>query len=67
LFVNGAVVAGTVSAADSANYSVGGLSIGCDIVEAAYPFTGYIDEFRISKYARYPSTFSVQTSSFANR
>jgi hypothetical protein len=66
MFLNGALT-GTSSAADSANYSVGGLSIGYDIVEAAYPFTGYIDEFRISKYARYTSNFTPPTKAFPNQ
>ncbi|CAB5221211.1 Concanavalin A-like lectin/glucanases superfamily [uncultured Caudovirales phage] len=66
MFINGALT-GTSSVADSSNYSVGVLSIGFDIVEASYPLNGYMDEFRITRYARYPTTFTPQTTAFLNR
>ena len=66
LFIDGALT-GTSSVADTTNYSAGVLSIGYDIVETAYPFTGYIDELRISRYARYTSAFTPSTTAFSNQ
>jgi Concanavalin A-like lectin/glucanases superfamily len=64
LFIDGALAASTT---DTTNYSVGGLSIGYDIVEGGYPYTGYIDEFRVSRYARYTAAFTAPTSPFLNQ
>jgi hypothetical protein len=66
MFLNGALT-GTNTAADTTDYSVGVLSIGYDIVETAYGFAGYIDEFRISRYARYTNTFTPSPSAFLNK
>ena len=66
MFLNGALT-GTNTAADTTDYSVGVLSIGYDIVETAYGFVGYIDEFRISRYARYTNTFTPSPSAFLNK
>jgi len=66
LFIDGAVT-GTPSASDTTNYSVGVMSIGYDIVEAGYGFTGYIDEVRVTRYARYTTTFTPSTSAFPNQ
>jgi hypothetical protein len=67
MFINGALT-GTSSAADTTNYNASGLvSIGFDIVENAYPYTGYIDDFRISRYARYTTTFTAPTAPFLNQ
>jgi len=66
MFVDGALT-GSSSAADTNNYNVGLVSLGFDIVENAYAYTGYIDEFRISRYARYTSAFTPSSSSFLNQ
>jgi hypothetical protein len=66
LFVDGALT-GTSSVSDTTNYNIGALSIGYDIVEAGYGFTGYIDDLRISKYARYTSAFTPPTKAFPDQ
>jgi hypothetical protein len=60
LYVDG--VLGLTTANNSTNYTVSELSVGFDRGEGAYPFTGYIDDFRITKgIARYTSAFTPPT------
>jgi hypothetical protein len=40
------------------------LIIGANFIAGTEPFTGYIDDFRISKYARYTATFTPPTAAF---
>jgi hypothetical protein len=44
-------------------------TIGCVYVSSAPAgfFSGYIDEFRVSRYARYTGTFTAPTSSFSDK
>ena len=64
MFVNGALSGPVPTATNSTNFNLSGLSIGYSILESGYGFTGYIDEFRITKYARYTSAFTPSTSAF---
>ena len=67
LFIDGALT-GTSSVADTTAYTASGLvSIGGDIVENTYYFNGYIDDFRISRYARYTAAFTPPTAAFLNQ
>ena len=55
-----------LTASDSTNYTWGHLAIGVNY-DANYYFGGYIDEFRITRMARYTSNFTPSTEPFADR
>jgi hypothetical protein len=64
LFLNGVQQGSTYT--DANNYIATPISIGMRFDGATQPFTGYIDELRISKgIARYTSNFTVETTPFA--
>lgn len=65
LFVNGTKVASLVSAVRPADYS-GMLAIGyTDLADETAPFSGYLDEFRLSKgSARWTNGFTVAQKAF---
>ena len=62
-YVDGSSV---LTASDSTNYTWGHLAIGLNH-DANYYFGGYIDEFRISRMARYTSNFTAPTEPFADK
>jgi len=43
------------------------LIIGANFINGTEPFTGYFDDIRISKYARYTANFTVQTSQWQDQ
>ena len=57
IFVNGAQV---ISATDNTNYVQSSMAIG-SIIGGTQPFTGYIDDLRVTKSAVYTSTFTPPT------
>ena len=62
IFINGSQ---GYSASNTSSYNAGILVIGADGNYSSFPYTGYIDEFRITKgIARYTSNFSVPTAAF---
>lgn len=62
LYVNG--IAQGASIADSRNYdSTYGVNVGL-FYSSQYTFNGYIDEFRVTKFARYTSNFTPPTAAF---
>lgn len=67
LFVNGVLESsGTWAGSVNFNYN-NGTRIGHSILDGANGhFTGYIDDLRISKFARYTSTFTPPTAAFPN-
>jgi len=64
VFVNGTQISSTVT--NSANMSDGYLIIANALAaDRNYPFTGYIQDFRITKgYARYTANFTAPTAAF---
>jgi Concanavalin A-like lectin/glucanases superfamily len=67
LFVNGVSVGTPVS--DSTSYTDVAVRLGYDISQGSFGFTGYMDDVRISKYARYPTatTFTPSATAFPNQ
>jgi hypothetical protein len=67
LFVDGVSVGTPVS--DTTNFTDVGIRLGYDISQSAFGFSGYIDDVRISKYARYPtnSTFTPSIIAWLNQ
>jgi hypothetical protein len=67
LFVNGVSVGTPV--ADSTSYTDIAVRIGYDVSQGGFGFTGYMDDVRISKYARYPTatTFTPSVTAFPNQ
>ena len=61
LYINGTLDA---SGTNSSTFSQAGLQIGT--CESSGQFSGYIDEFRISKVARYTSNFTPTSSAFTS-
>jgi hypothetical protein len=62
LFKDGVLI---TSASDAHNYPANRVVIGASGA-ITVPFNGYIDDFRISKYARYTSAFTPPTTAFPN-
>ena len=60
LYVNGVA---TITVSDSASYTGTYLTIG-GYYSTAYLMAGYIDDFRITRYARYTANFTPPTESF---
>jgi hypothetical protein len=66
LYKDGAVgQAKTIGASETFGSSSFNLSIGCNTV-GTFPLNGYIDELRISKVARYTTTFTAPSATFEN-
>lgn len=65
LYLNGSSTGTPVS--DTTDFTDTAIRIGFDISQGAFGFTGYMDDIRISKYARYTTTFVPATSAFANQ
>jgi hypothetical protein len=61
-FVNGTQVGTTQTS--SANYATSYLNVGIDGDSSSQQYIGYIDDLRITKYARYVANFSVPTAAF---
>jgi hypothetical protein len=59
-FKNGALVS---SAADTTNYGQGGFSVGA-LLDTTQKFTGYLDDVRVTRAARYTATFPVPANAF---
>ena len=53
-------------AGDDNTYDIIGFTIGQNLTVTGDNFTGYVDELRVSKTARYSSTFTPQASAFVN-
>ena len=64
LFVNGTQSGSTF--ADSMNYLVAPLRIGSDYTPSSY-LNGYVTDLRVTKYARYTTTFTPPTSTFQTK
>ena len=65
IYLNGTSVA-TASSSNALLASGNALSIGANL-SGGQPYTGYIDEVRISKMARYTSNFTAPDESFADK
>jgi hypothetical protein len=66
LFINGTQSGSTVT--DSTNYSVvSQLTIGAISTAPIWPFTGYIQDVRITKSARYTTNFTPPSASFPTK
>jgi len=63
LFINGTVLGSTTA---STSYVQGALQIGGTADNTSYSLNGYIDDLRITKYARYTSAFTPPASAFPN-
>ena len=63
-FINGTA---TASVSDSTNWVNGDLTIGGRYADSGNSHLGYIDEFRISKIARYTSNFTPDTEPFPDK
>jgi len=67
LYVNGTSVQST-SSVPLVNALTSNINIGANLVSTASNFmSGYIDELRISRYARYTTNFTVPNSAFPNQ
>jgi hypothetical protein len=64
VFINGVQLGST--ATSSTSYIQGPLQIGGSTDGAGWTVNGYIDDLRITKYARYTSAFTPPTSAFPN-
>lgn len=63
IYVNG--VLGLTTATNSTNYTSSELSFGYDRGESAYPWTGYMDDIRVTRgIARYTAAFTPPTTTF---
>jgi hypothetical protein len=65
LFVNGTQSGSTYT--DANNYLVGTLTVGSDGAAPGSYLNGYIDDLRVTKYARYTTTFTPPTSTFQTK
>ena len=50
----------------TAEWKFSGMQIGAELTTFNTPFNGYIDEVRVSKIARYTTTFTPATTPFQN-
>jgi hypothetical protein len=64
VFINGTQLGSTVTS--STNYIQGPLQIGGSTDGAGWTVNGYIDDLRITKYARYTAAFTPPTTAFPN-
>jgi hypothetical protein len=65
LYLNGTSTGTPVS--DSTDFTDTAVRLGYDNSQSAFGFTGYMDDIRITKYARYTATFTPPTASFFNQ
>jgi hypothetical protein len=63
LFINGTVLGSTAA---STSYVQGALQIGGTADNTSYSLNGYVDDLRITKYARYTSAFTPPTAPYPN-
>ncbi|WP_376967503.1 LamG-like jellyroll fold domain-containing protein (plasmid) [Azospirillum sp. A26] len=60
MYVNGVSVS---AIADTRNYTAQSIRIGCHVANREY-FSGWMDQIRVSKIARYSANFTVPTTAF---